>query len=161
MSPEQASGGSSDARSDQFSLGLVLYEMVTGGRAFQRPTAAETLAAIIREQVAPIGVRNPDAPAPLCWAIERCLAKEPDSRYKATRDLARELATIRDHMMERPQKPLELRSTNLPIQRAGFVGRKNEELYVKELLLRDDMRLVTITGSWRYWQNTPCGASGE
>jgi predicted ribonuclease YlaK len=74
------------------------------------------------------------------------LAKEPDSRYKATRDLARELATIRDHMMERPQKPLELRSTNLPIQRAGFVGRENEELYVKELLLRDDMRLVTITG---------------
>jgi serine/threonine protein kinase len=147
MSPEQASGGSSDARSDQFSLGLVLYEMVTGGRAFQRPTAAETLTAIIREQVAPIGVRNPDAPAPLCWAIERCLAKEPDSRYKATRDLARELATIRDHMMERPQKPLELRSTNLPTQRTGFVGRKNEELYVKELLLREDMRLVTITGS--------------
>lgn len=147
MSPEQASGGSSDARSDQFSLGLVLYEMVTGGRAFQRPTAAETLVAIIREQVAPIGVRNPDAPAPLCWAIERCLAKEPDSRYKVTRDLARELATIRDHMMERPQKPLELRSTNLPIQRTGFVGRKNEELYVKGLLLREDMRLVTITGS--------------
>jgi predicted ATPase len=147
MSPEQASGSSSDARSDQFSLGLVLYEMVTGERAFQRATAAETLVAIIREQVAPIGVRNPDAPAPLCWAIDRCLAKEPDSRYKATRDLARELATIRDHMMERPQKPLELRSTNLPIQRTGFVGRKNEELYVKELLLREDMRLVTITGS--------------
>jgi predicted ATPase len=147
MSPEQASGGSSDARSDQFSLGLVLYEMVTGGRAFQRPTAAETLTAIIREQAAPIGVRNPDVPAPLCWAIERCLAKEPDSRYKATRDLARELATIRDHMVERPQKPLELRSTNLPFQRTGFIGRKNEELYVKELLLREDMRLVTITGS--------------
>jgi len=147
MSPEQASGGSSDTRSDQFSLGLVLYEMVTGGRAFQRPTAAETLVAIIREQAAPIGVRNPDAPAPLCWAIERCLAKEPDSRYKVTRDLARELATIRDHMTERPQKLFEVRSTNLPIQRTGFVGRRNEELYVRQLLLREDMRLVTITGS--------------
>ena len=147
MSPEQASGGASDARSDQFSLGLVLYEMVTGGRAFQRPTAAETLVAIIREQVAPIGVQNPDAPAPLCWAIERCLAKEPDSRYKVTRDLARELATIRDHVMERPQKTLGSGSTNLPIQRTEFVGQKNEELYVKELLLREDMRLITITGS--------------
>jgi predicted ATPase len=147
MSPEQASGGSSDTRSDQFSLGLVLYEMVTGERAFQRPTAAETLTAIIRERAAPIGMRNPDAPAPFCWAIERCLAKEPDSRYKVTRDLARELATIRDHMMERPQKPLEIRSTNLPTQRTGFVGRKNEALYVKGLLLREDMRLVTITGS--------------
>ena len=147
MSPEQASGGSSDARSDQFSFGLVLYEMVTGSVAFQRPTVAETLVAIIREQVAPIGMQNPDAPAPLCWAIERCLAKEPDSRYMLTRELARELATIRDHVMERAQKPLEVRSTTLPIQRTGFVGRKNEELYVKELLLREDMRLVTITGS--------------
>src|SRR5437867_10800325 len=72
MSPEQASGDRLDFRSDQFSFGLVLYEMVTGKRAFQRSTAAETLVAILREQAEPIGVQNPDAPAPLCWAIERC-----------------------------------------------------------------------------------------
>src|SRR5438034_9423628 len=76
MSPEQASGDRLDFRSDQFSFGLVLYEMVTGKRAFQRSTAAETLVAILREQAEPVGVQNPDAPAPLCWAIERCLAKE-------------------------------------------------------------------------------------
>src|SRR4030088_2392974 len=96
MSPEQASGGSIDLRSDQFSFGLVLYEMVTGKRAFPRSTAAETLVAILREQAEPIGVQNPDTPAPLCWAIERCLAKEPDKRYVSTRDLARELAAIPD-----------------------------------------------------------------
>ncbi len=81
MSPEQVSAGRVDFRSDQFSFGLVLYEMVTGKRAFQRSTAAETLVAILREQAEPIGVQNPEAPAPLCWAIERCLAKEPDKRY--------------------------------------------------------------------------------
>jgi len=59
-----------DFRSDQFSLGLVLYEMVTGKRAFQRSTAAETLVAILREQAEPIGRQNRDAPAPLCWVIE-------------------------------------------------------------------------------------------
>src|SRR5580692_2453036 len=86
MSPEQAAGERLDFRSDQFSFGLVLYEMLTGKRAFQRVTVAETLVAILREQAEPIGSQNRDAPAPLCWAIERCLAKEPDKRYASTRD---------------------------------------------------------------------------
>src|ERR1700731_1040083 len=109
MSPEQASGDRLDFRSDQFSFGLVLYEMVTGKRAFQRRTAPETLVAILREEAEPLGVRNPDAPAPLCWAIERCLAKEPDKRYVSTRDLARELATIRDRFSEKPVQQVEAR----------------------------------------------------
>src|SRR5262249_31938949 len=70
MSPEQAGGRRLDFRSDQFSFGLVLYEMVTGKHAFQRSTAAETMVAILREQAEPIAGQNPDAPAPLCWAIE-------------------------------------------------------------------------------------------
>src|ERR1700757_1633471 len=92
MSPEQASGLPLDFRSDQFSLGLVLYEMVTGKRAFRRSTAAETLVAVLREQPEPVAKLAPDAPAPLAWAIERCLAKEPEKRYASTRDLAHELA---------------------------------------------------------------------
>src|SRR5437868_24839 len=146
MSPEQASGGQLDFRSDQFSFGLVLYEMVTGKRAFPRSTAAETLVAILREQAEPIGVQSPDAPAPLCWAIERCLAKEPDKRYISTRDLARELAAIRDRFSEKPVKQVEPRPTNIPVQRTRFVGREKEVAAAKELLLRQDVRLVTVTG---------------
>jgi predicted ATPase/serine/threonine protein kinase len=146
MSPEQASGRRLDFRSDQFSFGLVLYEMVTGKRAFQRSTAAETLVAILREQAEPIGVQNPDAPAPLCWAIEKCLAKQPDKRYVSTRDLARELAAIRDRFSEKPVKQVEPRPTNIPVQRTGFVGREKEVAAAKELLLRQDVRLVTVTG---------------
>jgi len=146
MSPEQASGDRLDFRSDQFSFGLVLYEMVTGKRAFQRSTAAETLVAILREPPEPITRQNRDAPAPLCWAIERCLAKEPDKRYVSTRDLARELATIRDRFSEKPLHQVEARPANLPVQRTGFVGREKEVAGVKELLLRQDVRLLTITG---------------
>ena len=146
MSPEQASGDRLDFRSDQFSFGLVLYEMVTGKRAFQRRTAPETLVAILREEAEPLGVRNPDAPAPLCWAIERCLAKEPDKRYVSTRDLARELAAIRDRFSEKLSKEVEARPTNLPVQRTGFVGREKEVAAANELLLRQDVRLVTVTG---------------
>jgi hypothetical protein len=62
--------------------------------------------------VEPIGLQNRDAPAPLCWAIERCLAKEADKRYVSTRDLARELAAIRDRFSE---KPLSRRKPARPI----------------------------------------------
>src|SRR6266851_2539529 len=77
MSPEQASGQTVDFRSDQFSLGTILYETATGKRAFQGKTGAETLVAILREEPEPIGKVNPKTPAPLRWLIERCLAKDP------------------------------------------------------------------------------------
>ena len=100
MSPEQASGGPTDNRSDQFSFGLVLYEMLTGQRAFDRPTAVETLSAIIREDPPPVGQLNPSVPAPVRWIVDRCLAKTPADRYGSTRDLARDLASARDHFSE-------------------------------------------------------------
>jgi serine/threonine protein kinase len=97
MSPEQAAGRRVEFESDQFSFGLILYEMVTGKRAFERPSRPETLAAIIREEPEPIDAGNPRAPAQLRWIVERCLAKAPKDRYAATVDLARDLAILRDH----------------------------------------------------------------
>jgi serine/threonine protein kinase/Tol biopolymer transport system component len=100
MSPEQASGSSLDFRSDQFSLGSMLYEMASGKRAFDRPTGSQTLASIIEDEPQPIALINPQMPTPLRWIIERCLSKERDARYAATKDLARDLATLRDHLQE-------------------------------------------------------------
>jgi eukaryotic-like serine/threonine-protein kinase len=99
-SPEQAIGGSVGLRSDQFSFGTILYEMATGKRAFKRATPAETLVAIIREEPEPVTAINPQVPAPLCWIIERCLAKDPEDRYSSTRDLFRDLQSIRDHISD-------------------------------------------------------------
>ncbi len=72
--------------------------MATGARAFQRSSAVETLAAILNDEPEPIDKRRPDLPAPLRWIIERCLAKSPADRYSATRDLARDLLGIRQHL---------------------------------------------------------------
>jgi eukaryotic-like serine/threonine-protein kinase len=100
MSPEQASGEALDFRSDQFSLGSILYELATGQKAFQRKTAAETMSAIIREEPEPVAKLRPELPLPVRWMLERCLAKEPEERYASTRDLARDLASVRDHISE-------------------------------------------------------------
>ena len=100
MSPEQASGREVDYRSDQFSFGSILYELATGQRAFQRNTGAETLTAIIREEPPPVGQANPRVPAPVRWIVERCLAKEPEERFASTKDLARDLRSLRDHLSE-------------------------------------------------------------
>ncbi|MDQ2979736.1 MAG: protein kinase [Acidobacteriota bacterium] len=102
MSPEQAAGRPLDFRSDQFSFGSILYEMATGKRAFERGTTAETLTAIIREEPAPVSQLNPKVPAPIRWLLERCLAKDPEDRFGTTKDLARDLASIRDHLSEAP-----------------------------------------------------------
>ena len=146
MSPEQAAGRQVDSRSDQFSFGAVLYEMVTGKCAFHRATAAETMVAILRDQVEPIALQNREAPAPLCWVIERCLAKDPDRRYVSTRDLARELAAIRDGFGEKPSMQVESASASLPVSRTVFVGREKEAASARELLMRPDVRLLTVTG---------------
>lgn len=100
MSPEQASGEQVDFRSDQFSLGSILYEMVTGQRAFQKKTTVETMAAIINQDPQPIASINPQVPAPIRWFIERCLAKDPADRFASTDDLSRDLKSIRDHISE-------------------------------------------------------------
>jgi len=96
MSPEQAAGRAVDFRSDQFALGVILYEMLSGRRAFHRETTVQTLSAIIQDEPEPLERSNPKIPAPMRWVVERCLAKEPDDRYGSTRDLARDLRQIRD-----------------------------------------------------------------
>ena len=100
MSPEQAGGATVDFRSDQFSFGSILYEMVTGERAFQGNTPIDMLGAILNDEPRPIGATSPRTPTPLRWMVERCLAKEPRQRYSSTDDLARDLATLRDHLSE-------------------------------------------------------------
>ncbi len=100
MSPEQAAERPLDFRSDQFSAGLVFYEMLTRRRLFHRATPVQTLSAIIQEEPLPLDGLDSRVPPPLRWAIERCLAKDPADRYGSTAELARELKQIRDKLSE-------------------------------------------------------------
>ena len=97
MSPEQARGKIKeiDHRSDIFSFGCILYEAVTGNKAFQGNDTIETLNKIIREPVTPITDYRPDAPNHLQRIVRRCLAKDPEDRYQTIKDVAIELRELR------------------------------------------------------------------
>src|SRR5262249_20268736 len=94
MSPEQASGDIADARTDIFSLGCVLYEMATGQRAFRGDTAAQILAAALRDQPADMDASGPRFPQELKRIVARCLAKRPQDRIPAASDVAAALKTL-------------------------------------------------------------------
>jgi serine/threonine-protein kinase len=98
MSPEQATGGSVDARSDVFAFGAVMYEMVTGRRAFARSSSAETLAAVLSDVPKLPSELVRHVPRQLEKLIERCLAKDPARRSQHMSDVRVELQEIRDEL---------------------------------------------------------------
>src|SRR5438309_2166408 len=94
MSPEQIEGKELDGRSDIFSLGAVLYEMLTGQRAFQGKSQLTVASAILEKEPAPISTIKPLTPPALDGAIRRCLAKDVEDRWQTARDLLLELKWI-------------------------------------------------------------------
>jgi len=87
MSPEQAEGKSVDHRSDIFSFGAVLYEMLTGRRAFQKESTVSTLAAILTGEPPPLADAAPDLPPELARIVGRCLRKAPERRWQSIADV--------------------------------------------------------------------------
>ncbi len=95
MSPEQAQGKRVDARSDIFSFALVLYEMVTGTRAFAGDSALSTLSAILRDEARPILEIAPDTPPQMDQVIQRCLRKNPEQRFQTMREVQVALGALK------------------------------------------------------------------
>jgi eukaryotic-like serine/threonine-protein kinase len=96
MSPEQVRGQAVDQRTDIFAFGAILYEMLTGKRAFQRPTPAETMTAILNEDPPAISQTGASAPPALQRVINRCLEKNPEQRFHSASDLAFALDALSD-----------------------------------------------------------------
>src|SRR6516164_6882876 len=97
MSPEQIEGKELDGRSDIFSLGAVLYEMLTGQKAFQGKSQLSVASAILEKEPTPIGELKPLTPPPLEHAIRHCLEKDAEERWQTVRDLAQELKWINEN----------------------------------------------------------------
>ena len=94
MSPEQLEGKESDARSDIFAFGATLYEMITWRKAFQGPSQASLIAALMSTEPPPVSAVQPMASPALDRLIRKCLAKSPDNRWQSARDLLSELQWI-------------------------------------------------------------------
>ena len=94
MSPEQVRGEAADHRADIFAFGAILYEMLAGGRAFQKDSSVETMAAILKEEPPDLTLKNPDLPPALERVVRHCLEKHPEDRFQSARDLAFNLDTV-------------------------------------------------------------------
>jgi len=94
MSPEQVKGRPADSRSDIFSFGAILYEMLSGHRAFHGDSAAETMSAILREEPPDLSVTNQTVPPGLERIIRHCIEKNPEQRFQSARDLAFDLGAL-------------------------------------------------------------------
>jgi eukaryotic-like serine/threonine-protein kinase len=130
MAPEQVRGEAVDRRADIFALGAVLYEMLTGRRAFQGDSTLATLDAVLTRQPPDLSEVNPELPRALSHIVRRCLAKSPDDRFAAAADLVSELEAVirarelppRPTLLALLRRPIVLASVLLAILALGAAG---------------------------------------
>jgi eukaryotic-like serine/threonine-protein kinase len=147
MAPEQIEGIEADARTDIFAFGCVLFEMLTGKKAFEGKTRASLIGAILKDEPPPVSQITPLAPASLNRIVATCLAKEPDDRWQTARDLMRELKWVAEGGVSLdsgarsvfPVAPRSVWSRALPWAIAGTMGVAS----IASLLL------------WAPWQSGP------
>lgn len=182
MSPEQARGFKVDARTDIFSFGAVLYEMLAGRVAFTGRDSSEIIASILKNDPQPLARYAPEVPAELEQIVSRALAKGRAQRYQTVSEMMQDLRALRQELefkaklkssAERstdsgeisssraiqPSDSAQARSVqlqsgiaslevknNIPIQPTPLIGREEELALIQQLLCRNDVRLLTLTG---------------
>jgi hypothetical protein len=140
MSPEQATLGKVDARSDVFSFGALLYEMVTGRRAFAGTSTSETLSAVIKNQPTSPRELVPEIPEPLERIILRCLRKEPARRFQHMADVKVELEEVKDD------------SDSYAVASAGTVPGKRMRRRSWLMWAAPTLLILTIAGAGMLWR---------
>ena len=116
MSPEQALGKRLDPRSDIFSFGCVMYEMITGRRAFEGSSGISTLSSILRDDVKPINESTVDVPPALDQIILRCLPKDPDARWQSMKEIEGRLTALHRQLDASGHSPVPMASGDLGVE---------------------------------------------
>ncbi len=155
MSPEQAEGRPVDHRSDIFSLGTVLYQMITGRPPFRGDTALSVLSAILRETPPPIREFNAETPHHLERIVRKCLQKDPDKRYQSTLDLYNDLVDLRQEIQTGAVQPVDTGTTPITSHRSmvlvvlGLVGATILVGLIWKLVLEPKITIPEPPPRWR------------
>ena len=133
MSPEQARGARVDARSDVFSLGIVLYQMLTGERPFHGATAVDVISSILRDRPASLTELRADLPPELAKVVRRCLEKEPRDRYQTSRDVYNELRELRAESASPGPSAVRPRTEAVPTVRHDSISARTQAFWIAVL----------------------------
>ncbi len=154
MSPEQARGQQVDARTDIFSLGVVLYEMVAGRVPFEGKTASDTIAAILEKSPLPLVRYQPEVPEQVQWVVTKALRKEREERYQSAREMLSDLREVKQEFelkskLERSASP-EMNEAATVMQVARVSDGQASVVTANQLAAQTDEAAVRTTSSAEY-----------